>query len=105
MGPDTPLPPRLLELLESELEARDADRQYAHALERFTCPAPSKAPAPAQPVEQPPAEYVGTREAAALLGVSVATLEALRARGKGPPFIRVGRRVRYSIAELRKGVR
>lgn len=55
--------------------------------------------APAAPALPLPA-FLDTREAAALLGVSVKTLEALRARDAGPPFKRVGRRVRYEHALL-----
>lgn len=53
------------------------------------------AAAPAAP------EYLTTRQAAALLGVSAKGLEAMRARGEGPPFIRVGRKVRYVASALR----
>lgn len=52
----------------------------------------SAAPAPAAVA---PPEYLTTAEAAVLLGVSVRTLEALRAEGRGPRFVRVGRAVRY----------
>jgi hypothetical protein len=45
-------------------------------------------------------EYLDTKAAATLLGVSPKGLEAMRARGEGPPFIRVGRRVRYVASEL-----
>lgn len=45
-------------------------------------------------------EYLTTREAAALLGVSVRTLEGLRATGEGPRFVRVGRAVRYVRDDL-----
>lgn len=65
------------------------------------------APAPASPPERAPApaaEYLDTREAAALLGVSVKTLEGLRRRGGGPPFVRVGKVVRYRRAELERTV-
>jgi hypothetical protein len=46
-------------------------------------------------------EYLDAKEAAALLGVSVKRLQGMRARGKGPPFVRVGRRVRYRRSDLR----
>jgi excisionase family DNA binding protein len=45
--------------------------------------------------------WLSTAEAAEVLGVSKKHLEALRARGKGPPFIRVGKAVRYNAADLR----
>lgn len=46
------------------------------------------------------AEYLSTREAAAVLGVSTKCLEAWRSRGEGPPFSHVGRAVRYPNAAL-----
>lgn len=55
---------------------------------------PNDTPAPAEP------EYLDTKQAAALLGVSVKGLEGLRARGTGPPFLRVGRHIRYRRADL-----
>ena len=63
--------------------------------------APS-APAAANPGATPNSEpeYLTTREAAALLRTSTDTLERMRARGDGPPWRRVGRRVLYSRAEL-----
>lgn len=39
-------------------------------------------------------------EAAAVLLVSTRTLEYWRPRGEGPPFVRVGRGVRYRAADL-----
>jgi excisionase family DNA binding protein len=51
-------------------------------------------PTPARTANALP-EYLTTREAAALLGVSVRTLEGLRATGEGPRYVRVGRAVRY----------
>jgi hypothetical protein len=57
-------------------------------------PSECLAPAPAPP---PPSasEYLNTREAAELLGVSARTLEGLRAAGRGPVHVRIGRVVRY----------
>ena len=40
------------------------------------------------------------REAAASLRLGVRTLARLRANGRGPKFINVGRSVRYPVAEL-----
>lgn len=59
---------------------------------------PQPAPAPLVPAGTP--EYLTTRDAAALLGVSVKHLEAMRANGNGPPYIRVGKAVRYPRASL-----
>jgi hypothetical protein len=58
------------------------------------------APAPITPRRAELPEYLTTKEAAALLGVSPKGLEAMRARGDGPPFTRIGRRVRYVATEL-----
>jgi predicted DNA-binding transcriptional regulator AlpA len=48
----------------------------------------------------PAAEYLNTKDAAALLGISRKGLEGLRARGAGPPYIRIGSAVRYRTADL-----
>jgi hypothetical protein len=61
----------------------------------LAAPPANDAPPPALP------EYLSTKQAAALLGVSVKHLEGLRARGSGPPFVRIGHAVRYPAAELR----
>ena len=45
-------------------------------------------------------EVMTTEEAAELLGISARTLEAMRARGHGPRFIRVGRLVRYTKSDM-----
>lgn len=43
-----------------------------------------------------------TREAAAFLGSTNATLESWRHRRRGPAFIRQGRSIRYRLADLIK---
>jgi predicted DNA-binding transcriptional regulator AlpA len=44
-----------------------------------------------------------TPQAAAVLGFQPSTMEALRHRGGGPPFVRISSRaVRYSVAELKR---
>jgi hypothetical protein len=53
------------------------------------------APAPAPPAPAAGPEYLTTAEVAGLLGVTVKGLERLRADGRGPRYIRVGRMVRY----------
>ncbi len=50
--------------------------------------------APAPPAPALPA-YLTTAEAAELLRMSRKSLEGRRARGEGPPCIRIGRAVRY----------
>jgi hypothetical protein len=63
--------------------------------------APAAPPAPPVLAAAPESEYLGTRGAARLLGISARTLEGLRARGAGPPHIRIGKRVLYPVASLR----
>jgi excisionase family DNA binding protein len=47
-----------------------------------------------------PTVLVDPTAAAAQLGVKSATLAKWRVRGGGPPFLKVGSRVRYSRADL-----
>jgi hypothetical protein len=44
--------------------------------------------------------FLTPKEAAELLKVSVSWLAKARARGDGPPFIKIGRCIRYSEAPL-----
>lgn len=68
----------------------------------------SKTASPAPPVEgalsarSAPADpgALPTPEAAEYLGLSPATLETLRTRGGGPPFVKLGRRVVYRREDL-----
>ena len=46
------------------------------------------------------AEYLDTEAAAAFLGVKPGTMEIWRCNGDGPAFLKVGRVVRYSRADL-----
>jgi len=48
------------------------------------------------------AEYTDNAGAAAFLGLQPATLEIWRTRREGPAFIKVGKVVRYSMADLRE---
>jgi hypothetical protein len=45
-------------------------------------------------------ELVTTADAAKITTLAVSTLEGLRVRGGGPPFIKLGRRVVYSRNDL-----
>lgn len=45
------------------------------------------------------------KEAAAALNVSVSWLAKARMRGDGPPFIKIGRSVRYSDVSLQQWMR
>ena len=44
--------------------------------------------------------YMGTRDAAAFLGLSPRTLDRYRVSGDGPAFHKFGRRVRYLRADI-----
>ncbi len=46
------------------------------------------------------AEALTDRDAAKLLGLSVATLRAWRLHRRGPRFVRFGRAVRYLVSDL-----
>jgi hypothetical protein len=83
-------------------EATILELQERLALAEGAAPAPPALAAAndTRPVDAEP-EYVGTRDAARLLGISARTLEGLRLRGEGPPCIRIGRRVLYPLASLR----
>lgn len=64
------------------------------ALRSQSIPAPSaSAPAPIRP-------RVDERAAAARLGVSRRTLQQWRVKGGGPKYLKLGRAVRYDLAEL-----
>lgn len=43
---------------------------------------------------------VDTSQAAKITGLSPATLNTLRSRGGGPPFVKIGKSVRYRVADL-----
>ena len=47
-----------------------------------------------------PAEYLDERTLCALLGISSVTATKWRAKAKGPPFIKVGRLVRYRRSDV-----
>lgn len=46
--------------------------------------------------------YISTKELATRWGLSHRTLEEWRADGKGPKFVHIGKKVRYSLAEVEK---
>ena len=48
---------------------------------------------------------IDTRQAAEQLGMSRRTLEKWRVEGNGPPFLKLGRRVLYSVADLEAWIR
>lgn len=45
-------------------------------------------------------ELLTEQQAAALLHVSVKSLQGWRSRGGGPPFVKLGRCVRYALSDL-----
>ncbi len=45
-------------------------------------------------------DYFNTQQAAAYLQISASTLNKLRVFGDGPPFVKMGRTVRYRRADL-----
>lgn len=49
-------------------------------------------------------KLVDTKEAADMLGMAPGTLLNQRCRGEGPPFVRMGRTIRYRVAELEEYV-
>lgn len=51
-------------------------------------------------MNQHPPAWLTTKQAAALLALHPDTLRRYRRDGGGPPFARVGRVVRYKLAEL-----
>lgn len=50
-------------------------------------------------------ELIDEREAARRLGVSVRTLQSWRLRREGPPFVKLGRSIRYDPAVLERHIR
>lgn len=47
-------------------------------------------------------EYLNTKQLAQRLGLHFHTLEKWRVEGKGPPFIRIGRTIKYRWWEVEK---
>jgi excisionase family DNA binding protein len=89
----------LAPLLPPPSPLREPNQNEERRRRRQVPPAPSAA---ARAPEAPPADpgAVSTPEAAAYLGLSPATLETLRTRGGGPPFVKLGRRVVYRREDL-----
>lgn len=61
-------------------------------------PTPTSSKLPAAEIEKK--HYLQTAAAAEFLDLSDAYLRLLRARGEGPPYCRLGRRVVYRRADL-----
>jgi len=47
------------------------------------------------------AEYLSPRQVREMCGVSEKTLEAMRGNRTGPPYYKIGNRVRYRLANIR----
>jgi predicted DNA-binding transcriptional regulator AlpA len=62
--------------------------------------APVSGTAAAQNPTAPAMVLLTAKEAATLLKVSVSWLAKARMRGDGPPYIRIGRSIRYALAAL-----
>lgn len=56
------------------------------------------------PGDQLPA-YLNTKQVSAMVDLAVITLEQMRARGKGPAYVRAGRRVLYLRAAVEEWLR
>lgn len=60
-----------------------------------------------EPTPQPPhgtilvPEYVSASEAAVLTGIPNRTLENMRSKRMGPPYLKIGSSVRYPLGDLR----
>jgi excisionase family DNA binding protein len=70
-----------------------SDRTSAHANAR-------NFPVPRANMGLPQPATLNVPEAAFYLGVSESTLNTWRTRGKGPRFVRLGRKVLYRVAAL-----
>jgi len=46
-------------------------------------------------------EYVSPSEASALTSIPLKTLEAMRSKRTGPPYVKIGSSVRYPLRDLR----
>jgi len=48
-----------------------------------------------------PPEYVSPSEASALTAIPMKTLEGMRSKRTGPPYVKIGSSVRYPLRDLR----
>lgn len=55
---------------------------------------------PSTAINSPVRQLLNNDEAADMLGISRRTLPIWRVQGRGPRFVKIGRLVRYELAEL-----
>lgn len=48
----------------------------------------------------PHTQLLNEKQAAALLGLSLSTLQQRRFKGQQPPYLKIGKSVRYDLADL-----
>lgn len=65
-------------------------------IKQHTAPAALASP----PISSDPDAAYNENQAATFLGISVRTLQAWRVRGDGPPYVKLGRAVRYQRRAL-----
>jgi predicted DNA-binding transcriptional regulator AlpA len=97
---------RLGRELVAQLIARRPDGPAARVLARvFDLATPQKAPAPRPPMAVPAntnasSKFLDERQLCDELGISPVTATKWRGNAEGPPFIRVGRLIRYARAAV-----
>lgn len=48
----------------------------------------------------PPSKFLTEKQAATLLGLSLSTLQQRRFKGQQPPYIKIGKSVRYDVEDI-----
>jgi predicted DNA-binding transcriptional regulator AlpA len=77
----------------------------AHVLQHSKSAAEASAKGPQKPPVLVTGVLLTPAEAAQILKVSLSWLAKARMRGDGPPFIKIGRAIRYSEAALQQWVK
>ena len=81
-------------LLQEVQRISSALERIAHALENAPTPTPQTA------IAKSKTEYCSEKQAAEIMGLSVAWFQRMRVYGGGPPFTKMGRAVRYRVCDL-----
>jgi hypothetical protein len=55
---------------------------------------------PSMEVDMADAKYITPRQAETFFRISVRYLSVLRGRGDGPPFVKIGKKILYSITDF-----